>query len=497
MDVQNANASLAVASPVYYAYANSDDIHKVDFTPVFFFYIYEENLKHFQLIKEETVNALAKKIYDNYLNDSKSLRRMINNHLLVIKKMDQEFYNYSLHRNNLSAELMFNFFKKFLDLSLIFWKYSSIGEDKGEIIDSVIIPKFAQKQKMNLKNAREIFTALSWPEEMSFLNLERMHFLELCLLIIKNKQYLNYLSNNQLDRLAQIKEINRSVGLYLKENFWIKSDFCKSRVLSVNSVLNDLKNEIQAKGRKKISQELYLIKNTYSSALKRKKILSKKIKLSRIEKANVNFAAKTIYWIDQRKLGQCKFFYYSCLFFEDLEKFFGIKYDDLLNYDCFDILNFLKRKEKIKPQVMSSRKKSFLAVFENNKKISYFYGKEVKAIFLKSLGVSGQETKGRVASTGNKKIIRAIARIVSNPLRDTFNKNEILITSMTRIEFVPLMRKAVAIVTNEGGIACHAAVVSRELGIPCVIGTKDATKIFKDGDKIEVNTSTGVIRKIK
>ncbi len=68
---------------------------------------------------------------------------------------------------------------------------------------------------------------------------------------------------------------------------------------------------------------------------------------------------------------------------------------------------------------------------------------------------------------------------------------------MTRPEYVPAMRKAAAIVTDEGGLLCHAAIISRELGIPCVTGTRIATKVFKDGDLIEVRANHGLVRKIR
>ena len=68
---------------------------------------------------------------------------------------------------------------------------------------------------------------------------------------------------------------------------------------------------------------------------------------------------------------------------------------------------------------------------------------------------------------------------------------------MTRPEFVPLMKKALAVVTDEGGITCHAAIVSRELRIPCITGTKNATRILKDGDLIEVDADNGVVKIIK
>jgi pyruvate,water dikinase len=68
---------------------------------------------------------------------------------------------------------------------------------------------------------------------------------------------------------------------------------------------------------------------------------------------------------------------------------------------------------------------------------------------------------------------------------------------MTRPEYVPLMKKAAGIITDEGGITCHAAIVSRELKIPCVIGTKIATKVLKDGDMVEVDADKGIVKILK
>lgn len=67
---------------------------------------------------------------------------------------------------------------------------------------------------------------------------------------------------------------------------------------------------------------------------------------------------------------------------------------------------------------------------------------------------------------------------------------------MTNPDLVTAMKIAGAIVTDLGGITSHAAIVSRELNIPCVIGTKIATKVFKDGDMVEVDANRGDVRKI-
>jgi len=65
---------------------------------------------------------------------------------------------------------------------------------------------------------------------------------------------------------------------------------------------------------------------------------------------------------------------------------------------------------------------------------------------------------------------------------------------MTMPEYAPAMRKAAAIITDEGGLTCHAAIISRELGKPCIVGTKIGTRILKDGAAIEVNANHGIVK---
>ncbi len=101
--------------------------------------------------------------------------------------------------------------------------------------------------------------------------------------------------------------------------------------------------------------------------------------------------------------------------------------------------------------------------------------------------------KGLPASHG---IISGRVKIVHdvNEL-DKVQQGDILVTKMTDPDFVPAMKRAAAIVTNEGGITSHAAIVSREMGIPCVVGTEKATQILKDGDLITVDAINGLVYK--
>jgi pyruvate,water dikinase len=86
--------------------------------------------------------------------------------------------------------------------------------------------------------------------------------------------------------------------------------------------------------------------------------------------------------------------------------------------------------------------------------------------------------------------VRVIADLAT---ADDLIEGEVLVTHMTAPDWVPLMRKAAAIVTDSGGMTCHAAIVSRELGIPCVVGTAEATKVLRDGELVTVDAGEGAV----
>lgn len=100
------------------------------------------------------------------------------------------------------------------------------------------------------------------------------------------------------------------------------------------------------------------------------------------------------------------------------------------------------------------------------------------------------EIRGQI---GNKGVYTGPARIIMNT--HDFSKmqaGDVLVSTMTTPDFVVLMHKAGAIVTDIGGMLCHAAIVSREINKPCIIGTKFATQILRDGDRVEVDANTGI-----
>jgi len=120
-------------------------------------------------------------------------------------------------------------------------------------------------------------------------------------------------------------------------------------------------------------------------------------------------------------------------------------------------------------------------------------GKEAEELFDRLVEKEeSNEIKGTVANPGKAKGVVKVLGTVKDISK--MEKGDILVTGMTTPDYVPAMKLASAIVTNEGGITCHAAIVSRELGVPCIIGTKNATRVLKDGDMVEVDAENGVVK---
>lgn len=125
-------------------------------------------------------------------------------------------------------------------------------------------------------------------------------------------------------------------------------------------------------------------------------------------------------------------------------------------------------------------------ITNDKSQISNEEGKEVEGEAI----LTGQGASPGIA-TGKVKILHSPREI------GKVKKGDILVARMTSPDYVPAMKQAGAIVTDEGGVTSHAAIVSRELGLPCIVGTKLATKTLKDGEVITVNGKTGEIYKGK
>jgi phosphoenolpyruvate synthase/pyruvate phosphate dikinase len=113
----------------------------------------------------------------------------------------------------------------------------------------------------------------------------------------------------------------------------------------------------------------------------------------------------------------------------------------------------------------------------------------------KPLNNSAQELRGVSASSGRATGKVRIILLDKDFIK--FKKGEILVSYQTMVKYLPLMKKSAAILTQYGGLTSHAAIVSRELHKPCIVGINNLTQILKNGDWVEVDANNGIIRKLK
>jgi|GEM_PF-3705127 len=147
---------------------------------------------------------------------------------------------------------------------------------------------------------------------------------------------------------------------------------------------------------------------------------------------------------------------------------------------------------------IKQRKESYLHLMKGGK-IKIYCGAAAKQAFEREIKEeeerdTGEQTiKGMVVSQG---MARGRVRIIRNKEElSQIKKGEILVTPMTSPDYVLAMQKSAAVITDEGGLLCHAAIISREMAKPCIVGTKNATTALKNGELIEVDAYKGIIKR--
>lgn len=157
----------------------------------------------------------------------------------------------------------------------------------------------------------------------------------------------------------------------------------------------------------------------------------------------------------------------------------------------------LLEKKYIIPEEIDSRF-SYYAYYVEKGREAIFLGNRAEALEkkAKTLDVDQnlQELFGQTACLG--KAVGTVRIVLGPKDLSKMKKGDVLVAIATDPDVVPGMKIASAIVTEQGGVTSHAAIVSRELGVPCVIGTKIATKWLKNGDRVEVDATKGIVRKL-
>lgn len=478
-DIQSARASMLAVDACYQAYVNAD-VSKNSLSPMLCF-IEPSNLSSnfSQITSKKVLKVLARELYEKFLKNKGSFYNNFHSQKEISNKIDafwKKYQNRKIGKETPLSEVAV-LFDNFANLFDKWWTFSAFGEDKGQTIFEDFLPGFAKRYKISLSEAQQRIFLLTHPEGKAIFNQEREDFFNICL---------NYHDKQKLKKLIES---------YIKKYFWIKTDFCKKTEVTSKLIIKEVEKELKEKTKGELKIELQKMRKSVKDMHKQKEEIFGSIKPFIKDKKYFEFASFMIGWQDYRKAMMMKTFYYLFSLVEDISKITKVSYENAVSCFLSEFKDFLKTGT---PPI--NRKGQLFIFYEKGKNPLIFRDNDIIETVKMVLGENMEKTEeisGMVASTGKVERIKGIVKVISNPEKQEFNKGEILVTSMTRVEFVPMMKKSLAVITNEGGIACHAAIVSRELGIPCIIGTKIATKVFKDGDLVEIDTKKGVTKIIK
>lgn len=404
---------------------------------------------------QEEMTGTGKKIFSEYVLDKNNMKKWHKEFEKVEKELEEFQNQIDPKKINLLSKIdLKNTMENFYLLTVNFW-LPTIPAELGNYGSTEFLKDILKRYIENAQKINEVVQILTAPEKLS------------------------YNQKEEID-LAKTPDLTK----HLEKYFWLQNNYSGSKILDL---------DFFAKRKNKLAKDLeQVVKN------KLKNVKDEKRKI--IDKYNIpekivdisNTIWQNIVWQDKRKKQSLISHFYRFIFLKRSSELLKTDISILENLSYKGILEALDKSklylednyEYLGTTIDQTLTPDEAEIAWNN------YSKE---------RVNESTTKrlvGVVASKGEKNPTIAKVKIVTDPRSENFPSGHVLVTAFTSPEFVILMRKSVAVITNTGGLTSHAAIVSRELGIPCIVGTRFATEFLKDGDRVEINTDTGYVTKI-
>lgn len=423
------------------------------------FYVIKSELDIFQKKIKEILRERGQSYIRNLVRDCFKAGKEL---IAKSKQIGQKASKRNLTKTDL-IKLLEEYYKIAVDYC-VYYNVVFLDQPEKEIAEKIV-----KKYSKTEKEYNEIFSLITSPSQETAAELEQDDFLRICSQMAAKK--------GDLEKMAEVhvKKYDWLSLRYFLGNPWTKKDIIK-RVRSVDkkkaaAMLNERLNHRQATNNKLIN----FLKN-----------------ISKEDRLLVPQIRDVVFLRTQR----ADYYQHSSLYIQPLVKriaqMLKLKYKDLLYFSVPEIvsgkIDFHKH--------VKVRKKDYIIfhghnlVLEGKKVVQYIKTHPVlKRSVDKATQLSGNAAfKGVV--TGRVKIV------INNEDVPKVKKGDIIVSIMTTPNFIAAMEKAAAFVTDEGGILCHAAIVSREMRKPCIIATKTATLVLKDNDLVEVDAIKGIVKKL-
>jgi phosphohistidine swiveling domain-containing protein len=427
--------------------------------------------------------------------------------------------------NKLSNKKLWEIYKKHDDFHTEYyqWGWIPVGSDMFHNNLTERFKEYLRSLNVSENKINEYFIILTQPRRKSLIQIENEEFLQMAKRIQSDKYHQRLFKSlyklfeekqatpfglkshtpeyektleNKIDEIRdQIKKpILKMIEKYYQKYFYVKFMWIGKE--GVNSLDYYIKELVKFIGR-----DSQASKSLKEKIRERKQILEKRQSLIKKLKIKGKWLILFDNWGDfmltkiYRRYAQIYVIYRMQIILDEITKRLKITKKQIRFMIKNEVYQALI-KNKIDRKNLKERTK--FCVYHVEKSFEKVYvGKKAKKIVsqIKSKKkIEQSEIKGQTGCIGKA---QGIVRIILRP-KDMvkMKKGDILVSIATDPDIVLAMKKAAAIVTEQGGITSHAAIVSREMNIPCVIGTRIATKVLKDGDLVEVDANKGIVKKL-
>lgn len=444
-----------------------------------------------------------KKCHQLFIKKVKKDPKFLKNIFSEIETLGKQLVHYSMDINNKNLGKFSN-----LQLNSFYQQYISIAR---KIYSAGLVLPFLDFQettfisdelnkflssKVGKKKQKEYFHILTTPIKFSSEKLQEIDLLKIFSSIKKSKKAQKALTTESNEKIfaSLPKSIQEKLKNHEKKYAWTLFLFegPPADISYFIDILKDFK-------RRRINpdKELNFIKSEQKNIINKQKKYLNELQPDPYYEMIISSAPGFGYWKVRRKEDQFKSYYYIQSLFKEIAKRLHLTVQQL-RFMHPDEIDIALKTDEVDINLLNQRKQ-ITVYFNQAKKYKILTGDKAYKFIKENVKFTKakkniKELKGSTACSGKAKGTVKVVNMVED--MEKFNQGDVLVSSATNPNLMPAIRKAAAILTDEGGLTCHAAIVSREFNIPCVVGLSIVTNVLKDGDRVEVDASKGIIRKI-
>lgn len=355
------------------------------------------------------------------------------------------------------------------------------------------------KEKIGEKKFQHYYSVFTEPENNSFAQEQEEDLLKLIQIYWDRKEWREDMRNEKMEDVKnKYPDFYSDLSIHAKKHNWVyyvymgpafsEKDFFSFIVDYINKGASPQEKLIRLKEKKEQTARL-------------KKEYLKELNPIGLDNFVLKIVGKVVWAKSRRKDYQSKSYYHAEKLCREIAKRLFISLEQVRS-SPFDIIEKALNGGNIDWSIANEIKNFHICLPNDDGTLTVLVGKEAEEFSKNSIKrdeetqslINIKELKGSTACAG-----KATGKVKIVNLPEEMKKMEqgdILVSTATTPSIVIAMKRASAILTDEGGLTCHAAIVSRELNIPCIVGLKFATKFLKDGDKVEVDATKASVKKL-